>query len=128
MRASLFCICVFVAGAASAQNMALTTFVERGTKLEKKGAMALFHRGEIRALQTEMQGASTKLREERLAAERAGRKPAYCPPANGQQGLRMDPREMLSELRAIPAPKARTMTTADGFRLLLARRFPCPAA
>lgn len=109
---------------AAAQSMPLPTFVARATALEKKGAMALFHRGEIRALQTEMKGATEALKAERQAAEKAGRPPAYCPP-RGQASVRMDARQMIAELRAIPAAEARTMTTTDGVRAMLRRRFPC---
>lgn len=106
--------------------MPLGTFLDRATALEKKGAMALFQRGELRLLQAEMKGASDAVRAERLAAEKAGRKPPFCPP-KGQAAVRMSPKQLLSELRAIPAAQARTMTVTDGFRAMLARRYPCSA-
>jgi hypothetical protein len=126
MRAALFCICVCVAGSASAQNMPLTSFVERGTKLEKKGPMALFHRGEITALQTEMQAANKVVVAEYKAKKKSGAKQAFCP-VKGEK-FQLGAQQLLAQLRAIPAAQARTMTTADGMRHLLAKRFPCPTA
>jgi hypothetical protein len=125
MRASLFGICVCVAGAASAQNMSLTAFVERGTKLEKKGPMALFHRGEIRVLQTEIQAANKAVIAEYEANKKSGAKQAFCP-VKGQK-YQLGAPELLAQLRAIPAAQARTMTTTDGMRYVLRKRFPCPA-
>ena len=115
---------LLVPAAASAQTMPLHSFVERGTKLEKKGAMALFSRGEIRALQTEMKGAAAAVRAERLAAEKAGRKPAYCPPKEAQP---MGARTFLAELRKVSATQARSATVTDGLRAMLVKRYPCPA-
>jgi hypothetical protein len=112
------------AAAASAQAMPLPTFLERATALEKKGPLALFHRGEINALFTEMKGASDQLKAERLAAEKAGRPAAFCPPA-GQKGVSFSSTELLRELRAIPAAQARSMTMTDAMRTVLARRYPC---
>ena len=114
-----------LAAPAAAQNMPLNSFVQRGTALEKKGPMALFHKGEISALMTEMKGASEAVRAERLAAEKAGRKGVYCPPAKGK-GQAMGAQKLLAELRAIPAAQARTMTTTDGMRYVVARHYPCP--
>lgn len=113
-----------IASAAAAQSMPLQNFVQRGTALEKKGPLAVFSMGEIRVLQDEMKAAAAALRAERLAAEKAGRKPPYCPPKD-QKSLAMKPQQVLAELRAIPAAQARTMTTTDGFRHILARRYPC---
>ncbi|GLR48123.1 hypothetical protein [Sphingomonas astaxanthinifaciens] len=112
------------ASLAAAQSMPLPSFVQRGTALEKKGPLAVFSMGEIRALQDEMKAAAAALRAERLAAEKAGRKPPYCPPKD-QKSLAMKPQQVLAELRAIPAAQAKGMTTTDGFRHILARRYPC---
>jgi hypothetical protein len=114
-----------LASAASAQNMPLTTFVERGTKLEKKGPMALFSRGEITALQTEMQAANKAVTAEYQANKKSGAKQAFCPVKG--QAFQLGAKELLAQLRAVPAAQARTMTTTDGMRHLLAKRFPCPA-
>ena len=115
-----------IAAPAAAQNMPLPQFIERGTKLEKKGMLALLEKGEINALMTEMKAASEAVRAERLANEKAGRRGPYCPPADGK-GARMSSQQLLAELRAIPAAKARTMSTRDGMRHLTIKRYPCPA-
>lgn len=115
---------LIAASTASAQSMPLTTFVERGTALEKKGALAILEMGEIKALQAEMQGAGAALRAERLAATKAKRRLAYCPPK--QDGaVKMEGQQLLAELRAIPAAQARKMTTTDGLRAILVKRYPC---
>jgi hypothetical protein len=106
--------------------MPLTSFVERGTKLEKKGPMALFHRGEISALQAEMQAANKVVVAEYEAKKKSGAKQAFCP-VKGEK-FQLGAQQLLAQLRAIPAAQARTMTTADGMRHLLAKRFPCPTA
>ena len=110
----------------AAQNMPLPAFVERATKLEKKRPLALFHKGEINALMTEMRGANERLRADRVAAEERGGNPGYCIPKE-RKGVRVGwgSQELLRELRAIPAAQARTMNTTDGMRVLLAKRYPC---
>lgn len=110
--------------ASAASTMPLHQFVARGSALEKKGPLALFSKGEIRALQTEMAAAGKQVREERLAAEKAGRKGAFCPPPGGG-GLRMSPQQVLRELRPIAASLPKTATVADGMRVMLANHYPC---
>jgi hypothetical protein len=70
--------------AATAQSMNAEVFHKRANALAKKGPFALFSRGEIRALMTEGQAANAKVREQRQAALKAGKAPAYCPPATPQ--------------------------------------------
>lgn len=110
---------------AAAQSMPLRSFLDRATRLEKKGPMALFHRGEINMMMTEMKGASAAVKAERQAAVAAGRPAAYCPPA-GSKGVKMGPQQLLAELRTASAGLPATATTTDGFRAMLARRYPCP--
>jgi hypothetical protein len=106
--------------AADAMNVA--AFLEKAAVLEKKGMMALFS-SDYKILKDEVQTASTQLRSERLAAQKAGKKPAYCPPAKG--GL--SPQELLTQLRTIPVPQRARMDVKDGLRTVLARKYPCPA-
>lgn len=126
MKKSLLALALtaVVATPAMAASMTLHQFVARGTALEKKGPMALFHRGEIKALQTEMMSAGKQVREERMAAEKAGRKPTYCPPAEGK-GVKMGAQEVLKELRLIAATQPKNATVADGWRAMLVKKFPC---
>ena len=110
----------------AAQTMPLDQFIERGTKLERKGPLAMLHRSEIKLLMGEGRAAGELNRAERIADEKAGRKAAYCPPANAK-AQNINPRQLLGELRAIPAAKRRGMTVRDGMRHLSAQRYPCPA-
>jgi len=109
-------------GAAHAQNMPLNQFLNRATALEKKGPMALLS-SDMGVLKREMQNSGASLRAERLAAQAAGKKPAFCPPA---KPVGMSPKEILDHMRSIPAAQRARMTTRDGFRSLMVRKYPCP--
>jgi hypothetical protein len=103
--------------------MAVAVFLEKAERLERRGAMAMFS-SDLGALKTEVKAASESLRAERVAAERAGRRPAYCP-SDGRATL--TPREILDHFRAIPPAERARMPLRDGLRDLLARKYPCPA-
>lgn len=107
--------------AANAQAMPLSQFLAKATALEKKGAMALFS-SDMKLLKKEMAASAKELRAERLAARAAGKKPAFCPPEN-QSGLAVA--EILGHFRSIPAAQRDRMRTKDGFRSLMARKYPC---
>lgn len=107
---------------AFAQNMPLPTFIQRAGALEKLGPLALLKKGELDELMGELKRSGAALKAERLAAEKAGRKPLYCPPADGGS---MGPQKLLAQLRAIPADRARTMTTRDGMRHVAVTNYPC---
>ncbi len=113
-----------VPAVASAQSMNAETFNKRAVALQKKGPLALFSRGEIKALMTEGQAAATKSRETRLAAARLGQKPRYCPPA-GAQGMNSD--DFMKALAAIPAAERARIDMTEATTRILARKFPCPA-
>ena len=105
--------------AADAMNVAI--FLQKAEALEKKGMMALFS-GDFKVLKKEVEGASAQLRTERLAAQQAGRKPAFCPPAKGGS---LNPNELLAHMRSIPAGQRSQTEVKDGLRGLLARKYPC---
>jgi hypothetical protein len=105
-------------GAAHAMDVA--TFLARADALQKKGMMALMS-SDYKLLKKEIVDQSNVLRAERLAAERARRKPAYCPPA--KSGLNSD--EILVAFRSIPAAQRPGIQVKDALRALLARKFPC---
>lgn len=88
--------------------------------LEKKGFAATFSSG-FKLLKKEMQAASAQLRAERLAAERSGRRGAYCPP----KSIALDSKELLAHLRAIPAAQRPRVQVKDALRSFLLRKFPC---
>lgn len=115
-------VLVLVPSVASSQNMNAETFHKRATALQKKGPLALFSRGEIKALMTEGKAAGEKAREQRLAAVKAGQKPRYCPP-DGPQSMHSD--EFMKRLAAIPAAERARMTMAEATTRVLAAKFPC---
>jgi hypothetical protein len=105
--------------AASAMNVA--AFLQKADALEKKGMMALFS-SDYKLLSKEVETASGQLRADRLAAQKAGRTPAYCPPAKGGG---MQPKEMLALLRTIPVAQRARLELKDGLKAVLGRKFPC---
>ena len=122
MKFKLFAAILLAASPlAAAQAMDIATFITKANALEKKGVTALFS-SDYRLLKGEVQTASNQLRAERVAAFKAKRPMAYCPPP--KSGL--TPAEILTHFRAMaPAQRARTQVK-DGLRTLLARKFPCP--
>jgi hypothetical protein len=107
---------------AIAQTMNAEAFHQRATKLKKKGAMAIFSRGEIKALMNEGQAAGKRAREQRLAALKAGSRPRYCPPEGPQ---RMDSDEFMARLAAIPAAERARIDMTEATIRILERKFPC---
>ncbi len=106
-----------------AQNMPLPQFLAKAAALEKKGALALFS-SDMGLLKKEIRSSAGALRNERIAAQRAGRKPAYCPPAKPSA---LGVSDILGHFRSIPADRRARMTTRDAFRSLLVTKYPCPA-
>lgn len=104
--------------AASAMNVA--DFLLKADALEKKGMMALFS-SDLKLLKGEVEAAGKQLRSERLAAQKAGRKPVYCPPAKGG----MSPQELVALLRTIPPAQRPRTELKDGLRTVFARKYPC---
>ena len=106
---------------ALAQSMNADTFHQRATKLQKKGALAIFSGGEIKALVREGQAAGERARELRVATVKKGGQPRYCPPEKSS----MDSNEFMARLSAIPqADRARIDMTEATIRIL-AVKFPC---
>ena len=118
---------LFVAGvltASAAQAMPVSTFLEKADKLKARGPLALVS-SDFGLLKREIQGSAVYLRNERLAALKAGRKPAYCPPATQSKG--MDVEEILGAMRAVPAAQRARTDVRDAMRGHMARKYPCPA-
>ena len=110
--------------AASAQTMNAEAFHKRAVALQKKGPMALFSRGEIKALMTEGQAAALRAREQRLAAVKAGGKGRYCPPA-GKHSMTSD--DFMKGLAAIPSAERARIDMTEATTRILAAKFPCRA-
>ena len=105
-----------------AQTMNAEAFHRRATKLQNKGAVAIFSMGEIKKLAAEGGAAARKARETRLAAVAAGRKPRYCPPEAPQS---MNSSEFMTRLSAIPAPDRARIDMTEATTRILAVKFPC---
>ena len=121
MKIKLFAAALLAAvplSAASAMDVA--TFLGKADALQKKGMLALMS-SDYKLLKREIEVNGEALRAERLAAERAKRKPAYCPP--GKQWVA--PEELLASFRTIPAAQRPRVQVKDGLRALLARKYPC---
>ena len=99
-------------------------FYQRALKLKKKGAMAMFSAGEVKALVREVKAAGNIVKQTRLAIEASGKKGRYCPPKGAK---RMSNEEFLNGLGAIPAKTRRSIDMTEATTLLMEKRFPCPA-
>jgi hypothetical protein len=125
MRKSILALLVAAAPltAAHAQTMTVADFLAKADALKAKGAMAMFS-SDLGKLKKEMVDSAAQLREERLSAQKAGRKPAFCPPKAGKGSINSN--EVLAHFQSIP-PAQRSMTTQDGFAGLMRKKYPCPA-
>ncbi len=120
MTKKLLAAALLLAVPAAAQAMDVATFLTTAEALERKGVMALFS-SDYKKLKGEVEAAGEQLRVERLAAVKAGRRAAYCPPE--KSGLNSD--ELLAHFRSIPAQQRPRIQVKDGLRSLLARKYPC---
>lgn len=109
---------------AAAQSMSAEVFHKRASALAKKGPMALFSRGEIKALMTEGQAAGQRARDIRLATLKAGGKPRSCPP-EGKQSMSTD--EFMRRLSAIPQAERARIDMTEAMIRISAQKFPCKA-
>ena len=115
---------LLVGAEASAQSMNAEQFHRRGTALQKKGVMALFSMGEIKALTKEAQAAGKVARDTRRADLAAGRAPRFCPP-KGEVSI--DDKEFMTRLSAIPAADRARIDLTEAMMRILAAKFPCKA-
>ena len=106
---------------APAQAMNVADFLQRSEALKAKGALALFS-GDLKVLKNEVVTAGGQLRAERVAAQKAGRTPAYCPPGKGAQ-LNSD--QLLAILRAVPPQDRTRLHVKDALRAHFVRTYPC---
>lgn len=108
--------------AASAQSMNAEAFYQRATKLQNKGAIAIFSGGEIKALMDEGQASGKKAGEQRRADVAAGRKPRFCPPA---AKVSMSSDDFMKGLAAIPASDRARIDMTEASNRIMAARYPC---
>lgn len=107
---------------ASAQSMNAQSFYQRATALQKKGVMALFSGGEIKALTREAQAAGKTAAETRKTAVKAGQPPRFCPPDGP---VSMGDKEFMDRLSAIPAADRSKIDMTEAMTRILAVKFPC---
>lgn len=116
-----YCSVFLVTAAASASAMPLSVFLPKAEALNKKGPMALFS-SDLGVIKKQFTTTATQVRRERLAAVKAGGKPAYCPPDKAK----FDSDELLAYLRSVP-PAQRNMTFTAAYKSFLVRKWPCSA-
>ena len=110
------------AAPAAAQTMNAEVFYQRAAKLQKKGALAVFSGGEIKALMGEVQAANKAVVARLRADKAAGRKSRFCPPTGPQK---MDSRELMTRLSAIPEPDRRRIDMTEAMARIFEAKFPC---
>jgi len=108
--------------AASAQSMNAEQFYKRATALQKKGMLALFSSGEIKALTNEAQAAGVQAAEARRQAIKAGQPPRFCPPPGPAT---MKDKEFMARLGALPAEDRARIDMTEAMQRILAIKFPC---
>ena len=113
---------LILAQPALAQSMNAEVFHQRAVALQKKGPLALFSRGEIKALMNEGKASGEKARAARLAAVKAGKTPRYCPPSD-VRGMNSD--EFMKRLAVIPQAERRKIDMGEAMNRILAARYPC---
>ncbi|HET9355195.1 MAG TPA: hypothetical protein VFO42_03410 [Sphingomicrobium sp.] len=116
-------LAVTAAAPAAAQKMNAEDFHRRADALHRKGSRALLAMGEIRALTKEVRAAGELIRARRIAAEKAGEKPRYCPPKGTSR--RMGTEEFMNRLSAIPRPERQAIDMAEAMNRILATKHPC---
>lgn len=114
---------LLIPAAASAQSMNAQVFFKRATALQKKGMLALFSGGEIKALMNEGQAAGKAAGAAYDAAKRAGRPTRFCPPPGKRQ---MNSNEYMRRLATIPQAERSRMDMTEATVRILSQKYPCP--
>jgi len=110
-----------IAATAAANAMDVATYLAKADALRQRGMTAMFS-SEARELQAEIRTSGAALKQERLAAQRAGRRPAYCPP--GPASLSVE--EIFAAMNAVPPARRARTPVKDALRAAFARKYPCP--
>jgi hypothetical protein len=109
----------------AAQSMNAEVYHKRAAALIKKGPLAMFSRGEIKALMEEGKQAGLKSREQRLAVVKAGGRPRACPPEGKQNTMGVE--EFMKRLGAIPKAERERIDMTEAMTRISAAKYPCPA-
>jgi hypothetical protein len=115
---------LMLAGASQALAAPVGTaqnFLERANRLKAKGPLALFD-SDYKRLKAEAVAVGNSIRNDRLAAERAGKPVLYCSPnARAQLG----DMEFVNGLEAIPAAERARMSLKAAMLRILQKKYPC---
>lgn len=104
----------------TAHAMTVEVFLQKADALKRRGPLALLS-SDMGLLKTEVRTAAAQLKAERDVATRAGRRPAFCPPAN----VSLNAQEVLTAFRAIPEARRPRVEVRDALRQYMAQRYPC---
>jgi len=122
MKMKLLAAGLLAAAAAAAANaMDVATYLAKADALRQRGMTAMFS-SEARELQAEIRSSGAALKQERLAAQRSGRRPFYCPP--GPASLSVE--EIFAAMNAVPPARRARTPVRDALRAAFVRKYPCP--
>ena len=110
------------APASAAMVINAEEFYQRAIKVKKRGPLALLSMKEVKLLVNEVKIAGAKVKETRLAAERAGKKGRYCPPPETK---RMGHEEYVAGIGASPQAERKKIDLIEATTRMLAVKFPC---
>ena len=113
---ALFAMPAMAAPPGTAQN-----FLDRVNRLKAKGPLALFD-GDYGRLKSEANAAGKAIGDDRIAMERAGKRPLYCSP---RPRADLGQTEFLNGLQAIPAAQRQQLSLKDAMLRVLQRKYPC---
>lgn len=120
MKKFLLAAALVVVPVTAAHAMTVAVFLQKAEALKKRGPMALLS-SDLSLLKTEVRTAAAHLKAERESAARAGRRAAFCPPAN----VSLNAEDVLNHMRSIPPAQRPRMEVRDALRLYMQRRYPC---
>ena len=118
---AVFLIGFVAAAPAAAQNMPVSTFLEKADKLRAKGPFALFS-SDLRVLKREVESAAIVYRAESKADAAAGKPKDTCPPDK----IKLGSDELLNSFRSIPADLRPRTSVKQAWAAFLKRKYPCP--
>jgi hypothetical protein len=96
-------------------------FLDRANRLKAKGPLAFFD-ADYRRLKSEAYAAGNSLRDDRLAAQKAGKPSLYCSPkARAQLGSM----EFIDGLEAIPSTERPKLNLKQAMLRVLQKKYPC---
>lgn len=104
------------------QAMTVAVFLQKADALRAMGVRAMASR-DLPLLKTEVTTAAASLRAEREAAQRAGRRAAFCPPPQGRAGINSE--ELVAYFRGLPPAQRQRTQVRDAMRGFMIRRYPC---